>query len=100
MTAPSDNSATTTSATVLAPRAIVKLPAIGQRSVRTLKESRMGAAMPEPRRDDKGYALPCHPGRPRPPISGLPEIGIVKCTSRLQPTCVAGGEPGPMKYRL
>jgi len=54
VTAPADNSATTTSACVLAPREIVKLPAIGQRSVRTLKESRMGAAMPEAHRNDKG----------------------------------------------
>ena len=35
---PSDNSATTTAASVLAPRLIVKVPAIGQRSARAVSE--------------------------------------------------------------
>ena len=54
--APSVISATTTCASVFAPRAMVKAPAIGQRSVRTVRVSVMHAAMPELARKRKGRA--------------------------------------------
>src|SRR5690349_16720144 len=31
-----------------------------------------------------------HPGRLHPPISGLPEIGFLRCASRVNPTCGDG----------